>query len=178
MEKRLLDGQISKKGRTKKNLVGQIFGRLTVVKRSDKKTKHREVYWDCLCECGEIRTVRANSLYLGKQISCGCSKLGLLVGERNGRWKGGKNKHAAGYIYVTPEPNVYILEHRYVMEQHLGRKLVKGETVHHKNGIRDDNRLDNLELWSTSQPKGQRIKDKIAYAEEILRMYKPVTGIW
>ena len=50
-------------------------------------------------------------------------------------------------------------EHRYVMEQMLGRKLEPYETVHHKNGVRHDNRPDNLELWSTRHGRGQRVAD-------------------
>lgn len=64
-----------------------------------------------------------------------------------------------------------IMEHRWVMQQHIGRKLLKTEFVHHKNGVRDDNRLSNLEIWNRTQPSGQRAKDKIAHAKEILALY-------
>jgi hypothetical protein len=67
----------------------------------------------------------------------------------------------------------FILEHRLVMSQHLGRPLVKGENVHHINGNRHDNRLENLELWSSVQPFGQRVEDKVNYALEILSLYAP-----
>lgn len=75
-----------------------------------------------------------------------------------------------GYKYITRNgKNVKV--HRLVMELSLGRKLYPHERVHHKNGVRDDNKLSNLELWSTSQPAGQRVVDKVAWAKEILEMY-------
>jgi hypothetical protein len=79
-----------------------------------------------------------------------------------------------GYVGKRSTENTgaaWILQHRAVMEEMLGRPLVKGENVHHINGVRDDNRPENLELWSTFQPAGQRVEDKLAWAHEIINRY-------
>lgn len=62
-------------------------------------------------------------------------------------------------------------EHRLVMERLIGRKLLDDETVHHRNGDRSDNREENLELWCSNHPAGQRVIDLVAWAKEILARY-------
>ena len=58
------------------------------------------------------------------------------------------------------------------------KALEPDEVVHHRNGVRTDNRIENLELWSVMQPKGQRIHDKVEYARELLRRYRPDLLRW
>lgn len=72
--------------------------------------------------------------------------------------------------YCNAHGDVY--EHRHVMSEHLGRALLPGETVHHRNGNRTDNRIENLELWVSFQPSGQRPEDLLEWADEIIRRYR------
>lgn len=111
-------------------------------------------------------------------------KLSRICGEKHKAWKGGRLVDRWGYVHIhcPKHPRAYrgrpyIKEHRLVMEKHLGRYLYKHENIHHKNGIRDDNRLENLELWARYQPSGQRVKDLVEfiakyYRKEILKELK------
>lgn len=85
-----------------------------------------------------------------------------------GRELGSRVLLPSGYVTVKTETGV-VPEHRVVMEAELGRALVAGENVHHINGQRDDNRPENLELWVTAQPYGQRVPDLVAYLVEFHR---------
>jgi hypothetical protein len=79
------------------------------------------------------------------------------------------------YVYLPDHPHArgdgWVNQHRHVMEQQLGRLLFNHENVHHKNGDRADNRPENLELWITAQPSGQRVEDRVAHARWILSLY-------
>lgn len=88
-------------------------------------------------------------------------------------WKGGRRRTKEGYIQIVLPNGKISLEHRAVMEASLGRALYSSETVHHKNGIRNDNRIENLELWCSNHPPGQRVSDLVSYAKEILSLYGP-----
>jgi endogenous inhibitor of DNA gyrase (YacG/DUF329 family) len=78
---------------------------------------------------------KCHSKWMSENVPCGINSI---------LWKGGKYKAPDGYIYVRFPHGECIAEHRLIMEQYLGRKLTKKEIIHHINGIRDDNRIDNL----------------------------------
>lgn len=88
-----------------------------------------------------------------------------------------KNGHGYMQLYRPDHPNANsggrVMEHHFVMAEALGRPIRPGEMVHHKNGVRDDNRIENLELCLKRQPPGQRVDDLIDWAIEFLREYRP-----
>lgn len=96
-----------------------------------------------------------------------------IVVRRSGE---GKEWHSSPVGYIVryeptnqnAGPNGQVYQHRHVMSQIIGRPLRKGENVHHKNGNRKDNSPENLELWVSGQPSGQRIQDVARWAIEWL----------
>jgi hypothetical protein len=71
-----------------------------------------------------------------------------------------------GYVRLTLPSGRRVLEHVLTMEEQLGRRLVDGENVHHRNGVKHDNEPGNLELWLVMQPTGQRVADLMEYIAE------------
>lgn len=115
--------------------------------------------------------------------AAGCRNMGQTKGLCNKHYKrllthGDISREPAPPIYRYKTDKGYIdvavngkrmKEHRYVMEQLLGRPLLPEENVHHRNGRRADNRLENLELWVSMQPTGQRVADLVAFVVEHYR---------
>lgn len=91
--------------------------------------------------------------------------------ERTNRKKNGTGCLRKDGYRVLSINKKRILEHTHVMENYLNRKLFKNENVHHINGIRHDNRIENLELWSSSQPSGQKIEEKVKWIKEFIKNY-------
>jgi len=119
-----------------------------------KAGTHKQGYSACI-DCGKARWVW---LVKGKPQNprCDACARNLRIGVNSPAWKGGRSKASNGYILIWVSPDDFfrpmatsrglVSEHRLVMAKHLGRCLQSWELVHHKNGIRDDNRLENLQL--------------------------------
>lgn len=163
---------------------GNRHGKLTVSGRSEEMyDKFGRALWDCVCDCGNTTKVNGGGLRSGNIKSCGCLRAesaAARCGSNNHFWKGGRSvDKRSGYVslsgqeYPSTVKRYSEAEHRIVMARHLGRPLMDFEEVHHINGVRDDNRISNLELWTKSQPAGIRVEDAVSHAVEMLELYRP-----
>ena len=168
-----------------RDLTSQKFGRLTVLCRAPKGSrKTRNAIWRCICECGRYTDVVGTSLVNGDTKSCGCyhhdvvkgriisTEQRKIISEKNSCNYDGLNgyghtkKHNKGYIlaYVPKHPNAssdgYVMLHTVIVEMQLNRYLKPDEVVHHMNHIRDDNRIENLQLMNKHEHMSMHMKER------------------
>ena len=117
--------------------------------------------------CGEIFFAPDSNIKKGDGNSCSYKCRPNYFGKNSSAWKGGKIKSDQGYIliYKPNHPNAnstgYVLEHRLIMEKQIGRLLKSNEIPHHKNGIVDGNRIENLELFEWGKHTAHHNKKRI-----------------
>lgn len=185
--------RINKGMATRKDMVGQRFGRLIIIapaghQRYKKERKSKPALWLCRCDCGNEIIRQGIYIRKGNNVSCGCTRNEMIAGigassvqDSHPNWKGGRSSDGKGYIVMSAglARNLYpgitvqrkIYEHRAVMAFYLGRDLYDNETIHHKNGVRNDNRIENLELRVGNHGPGSTPEEAVAWAKEILKRY-------
>jgi len=173
---------------------GQEFDRLTVLGREPESRNRKHIDWVCKCICGNTCLATTQQLQSKLKRSCGCLQkeiatqilkthcIGKYTGQNHQKFKGTNTKWLvtkSGYVqtqqWVGIRKRKTILQHVFVMEKYLGRPIDSSkESVHHINGIRDDNRIENLRLKPAFHGKGfDNIEDCINYCVERLKLYAP-----
>jgi len=154
------------------------LGEIKKAREIGKCSVGRSYIWQACENCGKERWV---ALCKEKPESIRCCKCAALAsvkrGKEHSRWNGGRRK-SNGYILIKLCPDDffcsmcqhdgYVLEHRLVMAKHLHRCLLPWEVVHHRNGKRDDNRLENLELLPGQGKHNTLINKRIKELEKIV----------
>lgn len=155
--------------------------------------KKDNLFYASICpDCGQ-KTWKSHKYYIGKRCN-DCAKiyssnrLSKCIGEKNSRWVMKNRISKSGYVLVALPSNSpyremstsgrhFIFEHRLVMAQYLGRCLYQWEIVHHKNGIKTDNRIENLELLPEAGKHNtmvetyiKRLENKVIKLEERIRL--------
>lgn len=152
-------------------MIGSKIGEIRTGKMLHRSKKNNTYMWsECPC-CDNLSWREAKFVPDNQTGTTKCNSCASKTGRQRNRVChaiGSKKKNSNGYvtIFLSPSDPYFamasssgVAEHRYVMAQKIGRCLLPHESVHHINGIRSDNRPENLELWVTPQRWGQRAID-------------------
>jgi len=151
---------IAQKGKSRNaNVPRDKFGRFTWGTKNDFRKDPRKPRggWECPV-CHKVFMLLPWEIKNKKYCSHKCRATQVKNGEQSPYWRGGRTYTADGYVQIRWRENNklnVILEHRMIMERWLGRPLAGNEIVHHRNGIKDDNRIENLEIVLRNTHNGQ-----------------------
>lgn len=136
---------------------------------TDDRSSTGAVIWIVSCGfCGKDFKAAPHRLINssgGWKRSCGCLRAAISQGVID------KNNYRSIEKVGPNGGKIIVLEHRHIVENHIGKKLLPNQNIHHINGLRWDNRIENLEIWDTAQPSGQRPADKLHHSYEMIILY-------
>ena len=145
-----------------------------------KRGKSSKLIWQACENCGKRRWVRVKQGIAKYRICFECNSLLQALaqprGEKAHNWKGGRTIDSHGYIWIKLQPEDtfypmagkrgYVPEHRLIMAKSLNRCLLTSEVVHHKNHVKTDNSINNLELMPTAtHNQVTRLETRIKWLE-------------
>ncbi len=145
-----------------KDRSGDIYGDWYILSKIDRQR------YNARCSCGYVGIVWISSVRSGRSLNCKRCKYRKKINRAP--W-GNRRGYMVRNLETINGTRYELTEHRLVFEQHLGREIKEGESVHHINGIKNDNRIENLELFLVKQPYGQRPEDLLKWAYEIIERY-------
>ncbi|HEV2225088.1 MAG TPA: HNH endonuclease signature motif containing protein [Candidatus Acidoferrales bacterium] len=152
-------------------------------RRADSDERNKGICKQCGQEYYRTRRGGSGTIYREQELcsrECKNAWLRTLAEHRFNAGVTGRHVKSNGYVWLSIPANISgdgkkreVMEHRWVMEQTIGRPLEPGETVHHKDGDRANNTIENLALFVSNHGPGQEVVDIVAWCVKMLTRYRP-----